>query len=86
TETDYPKDKTIQQLFMEQADRTPEQTAVVCGHETLTYRELNERSNQIARLLLQKGVQPETIVGIMADRSPEMIAGIIGILKSGAAY
>ncbi|CAN2255432.1 hypothetical protein STZ1_70082 [Bacillus subtilis] len=86
TETDYPKDKTIQQLFMEQADRTPEQMAVVCGHETLTYRELNERSNQIARLLLQKGVQPETIVGIMADRSPEMIAGMIGILKSGAAY
>ncbi|CAN2247163.1 hypothetical protein STZ1_100003 [Bacillus subtilis] len=86
TETDYPKDKTIQQLFMEQADRTPEQTAVVCGHETLTYRELNERSNQIARLLLKKGVQPETIVGIMADRSPEMIAGMIGILKSGAAY
>ncbi|WP_367387265.1 amino acid adenylation domain-containing protein [Bacillus vallismortis] len=86
TETDYPKDKTIQQLFMEQAYRTPEQTAVVCGHEMLTYRELNERSNQIARLLLQKGVQPETIVGIMADRSPEMIAGMIGILKSGAAY
>ncbi|WP_156524433.1 non-ribosomal peptide synthetase, partial [Bacillus siamensis] len=59
---------------------------VVCGHETLTYRELNERSNQIARLLLKKGVQPETIVGIMADRSPEMIAGMIGILKTGAAY
>ncbi|MEL4012530.1 amino acid adenylation domain-containing protein, partial [Bacillus velezensis] len=86
TETVYPKDKTIQQLFMEQADRTPERTAVVCGHETLTYRELNERSNQIARLLLQKGVQPETIVGIMADRSPEMIAGMIGIIKAGAAY
>ncbi|PIK32742.1 non-ribosomal peptide synthetase, partial [Bacillus siamensis] len=86
TQTDYPKDKTVQQLFMEQADRTPERTAVVCGHETLTYRELNERSNQIARLLLKKGVQPETIVGIMADRSPEMIAGMIGILKTGAAY
>ncbi|KJR67402.1 non-ribosomal peptide synthetase, partial [Bacillus velezensis] len=51
-----------------------------CGSET------NERSNQIARLLIQKGVQPETIVGIMADRSPEMIAGMIGIIKAGAAY
>ncbi|MDR4395609.1 AMP-binding protein, partial [Bacillus paranthracis] len=52
----------------------------------LTYRELNEKSNQIARLLREKGVQSNTIVGIMVDRSLEMIIGIMGILKSGAAY
>ncbi|MGG3806589.1 amino acid adenylation domain-containing protein, partial [Metabacillus fastidiosus] len=86
TQADYPKDTTIHQLFMEQAGRTPDRVAVVFEDQQLTYRELNEQSNQVARLLLEKGVQPDTIVGIMADRSLEMIVGMMGILKSGAAY
>ncbi|WP_262421976.1 AMP-binding protein [Bacillus aquiflavi] len=60
--------------------------AVVFEDKQLTYRELNEKSNQVARLLQEKGVQPDTIVGIMIERSLEMIIGMMGILKSGAAY
>ncbi|MGX5439995.1 amino acid adenylation domain-containing protein [Bacillus thuringiensis] len=86
TKTEYPKDKTIYQLFEEQVERTPDQVAVVFEERQLTYRELNEKSNQVARLLWDKGVQPDKIVGIMVDHSLEMIIGIMGILKSGAAY
>nr|WP_309245933.1 non-ribosomal peptide synthase/polyketide synthase [Bacillus glycinifermentans] len=86
TKADYPKDKTIHQLFEEQAEKTPELTAVVFGDDKLTYRELNEKSNQLARYLREKGVGPDTIVAIMAERSLEMMVGIMGILKSGGAY
>ncbi|NEY82417.1 amino acid adenylation domain-containing protein, partial [Bacillus sp. 3H-10] len=86
TKADYPKDKTIYELFEEQVDRTPDNVAVVFEDKQLTYRELNEKSNQVARLLQEKGVQPDTIVGIMIERSLEMIVGMMGILKSGAAY
>ncbi|MBT7088207.1 AMP-binding protein, partial [bacterium] len=60
--------------------------AVVCGEEQLTYEELNAKANQLARVLRVKGVKPETIVGIMVERSLEMIVGILGILKAGGAY
>ncbi|WP_139487923.1 non-ribosomal peptide synthetase [Brevibacillus dissolubilis] len=86
TKTDYAKDKTIWQVFEEQAARTPDHVAVVFEGKQLTYRELNDRANQVARYLLEQGVERETIVGLMVDRSLEMIVGIMGILKSGAAY
>ncbi|KKB72066.1 MULTISPECIES: non-ribosomal peptide synthetase [Bacillus] len=84
--TDYPKHQTINGLFEDRAEKTPDHTAVICGDEHLTYRELNEKSNQLARLLRKNGVKPDTVVGIMTDRSLEMIIGIIGILKAGGAY
>ncbi|MBJ3792176.1 AMP-binding protein, partial [Bacillus sp. OA1] len=86
TKAEYPKEKTIHRLFEEQVERTPNKVAVVFDKQQLTYKELNEKSNQIARILQNKGVQPDTIVGIMIERSLEMIIGIMGILKSGAAY
>ncbi|MBS4162636.1 AMP-binding protein, partial [Klebsiella pneumoniae] len=86
TAADYPKDSTIHQLFEEQAKRTPEQIAVVFEEEKLTYRALNERSNQLAGLLRELGVTPNKIVGVMAERSAEMIIGIMAVLKSGGAY
>ncbi|MBA4538759.1 amino acid adenylation domain-containing protein, partial [Bacillus aquiflavi] len=86
TEADYPKEKTIHQLFEEQVERTPENMAVVFKDKKLTYRELNEKSNQIAALLREKGVKPNTVVGIMVERSLEMIVGILAILKAGGAY
>ncbi len=86
TEADYPKDKTIQELFEEQVERTPNNTAVVFEDKELTYKELNEKSNQVARVLRDKGVKKDTIVGIMIERSIEMIVGIMGILKAGGAY
>lgn len=77
---------TIQKLFEEQVAKTPDKVAVVCQNKTITYKELNNRANQLAALLRKKGVKPDNLVGIMVERSIEMIVGIIGILKSGGAY
>ncbi|MDO3682129.1 non-ribosomal peptide synthetase, partial [Paenibacillus ehimensis] len=86
TDADYPKDKTLYALFEEQAERTPDRVAVVFEDEQLTYRELNERANRLARTLRAEGVQPDQPVGILIERSLEMIVGIYGILKAGGAY
>jgi len=92
TETGYPKDKTIHRLFEEQVERTPDHIALTeqifkaFDPMHLSYRELNEKTNQLAHLLIEKGVEPDTIVSIMAGRSIEMIIGIVGILKAGGAY
>jgi len=86
TKADYPKDKTIQVLFEEQVEKTPNNIAVVFEDKKLTYRELNEKANSLARSLRNKDVKTDTIVGIMVERSVEMIVGIMGILKSGGAY
>ncbi|WP_369546632.1 amino acid adenylation domain-containing protein [Bacillus velezensis] len=86
TAAEYPREKTIHQFLEEQTKRTPDQTAVVYEDSRLTYRELNERANQLARTLQSEGVQPDQPVGIMAERSLDMIVGIFGILKAGGAY
>ncbi|MCK4259562.1 MAG: non-ribosomal peptide synthase/polyketide synthase, partial [Halanaerobiales bacterium] len=90
TMTNYPKEKTLHKLFEEQVERTPDNTAVVsrtrAGELTLTYRELNEKANRLARTLREKGVKSDSIVGILVDRSLEMMVGIFGILKAGGAY
>lgn len=79
-------EKSICQLFEEQVERTPDQIAVVFEEQQLTYGELNERANRLARTLRAEGVQPDQPVGIMAERSPDLIVGILGILKAGGAY
>ncbi|PJI09448.1 MULTISPECIES: hybrid non-ribosomal peptide synthetase/type I polyketide synthase [Clostridium] len=86
TKAEYPKDKTINELFEQQVEKTPDNTAVVFEDKELTYRELNEKSNSLARVLREKGVGSDVIVGIMVERSLEMIVGILGILKAGGAY
>ncbi|QUI24145.1 non-ribosomal peptide synthase/polyketide synthase [Vallitalea pronyensis] len=86
TQTEYPRNKTVKKLFEEQVERTPENIAVVFGKEQLTYIVLNEKANQLARMLREKGVKAESLVGIMVERSVEMIIGILGILKAGGAY
>lgn len=86
TEADYPKEKTIIQLFTEQVEKTPDSTAVIFGEQYITYKELARKSNQVAHLLSQNGFGRNSIIGIMAERSLEMIIGIYGILKAGAAY
>ncbi|MGG0755059.1 amino acid adenylation domain-containing protein [Brevibacillus laterosporus] len=86
TATTYPREKTIQQLFEEQVERTPDQVAIVLDDKQLTYKELNERANQLARTLRNKGVTTGQLVGLMVERSLEMIIGIFGILKAGGAY
>lgn len=86
TETEYPQDKCIHQIFEAQVEKTPEAVAVVFENQQLTYRELNTRANQLANHLVREGVKPETLVGICVERSIEMVVGLLGILKAGGAY
>ncbi|WP_187386550.1 non-ribosomal peptide synthetase [Paenibacillus ihumii] len=86
TYAEFPKDTTIQALFEEQAKRTPDRTALLMGEERLTYSQLNERAAQLGYLLRSKGIGTECIVGIMMERSFEMMAGVLGILMAGGAY
>ena len=80
------KTLTLHGLFEAQVEKTPEATALVCENEQLTYRELNEKANQIAHYLRSLNVGPETLVGICIERSLEMIVGMLGILKAGGAF
>jgi amino acid adenylation domain-containing protein len=85
-QTHYPKDKTIVDLFTAQAKETPDAIAVVFEEKKLTYKELDERSNQLAHYLREQGVEPDSLVGICLERGLEIIVGMLGILKSGGAY
>lgn len=84
--TNYPKQETIHHLFEQQSMRNPDHIAVQMGDKSLTYRELNQHSNRLARQLRAQGIQADTLVGIMVERSLEMIVGILAILKAGGAY
>ena len=82
----FPKDHCIHQLFEEQAARTPDAVALILGGRRLTYLELNQQANQLAHFLRTLGIGPETAVGICIERSLEMVIGLLGVLKAGAAY
>jgi amino acid adenylation domain-containing protein len=83
---EYPREATIPALFEEQARRSPDAMAVRYEGQSLSYQELNAAANQLAHYLRERGSGPEAAVGICIDRSLEMIVGLLGILKSGAAY
>ena len=85
TEADYGP-ACLHELFERQAERTPEAVGVVCGGERLTYSELNERSDRVARRLRGLRVGPGSLVGLYVERSVGMVVGILGVLKAGAAY
>jgi amino acid adenylation domain-containing protein len=76
----------VHRLFEAQALRTPGATAVLTGHRVVTYGDLNAQANRVAHGLLARGVAPDSLVGLLSNRSVEMVAGIFGILKAGAAY
>ncbi|WP_396278969.1 lichenysin non-ribosomal peptide synthetase LicA [Bacillus paralicheniformis] len=86
TKLDVPEDKTVHELFEAQVLRTPDRGAAVYNGVEWTYKELNARANRLARLLIEKGVRPEQRIGIMVKPSLEMAAGVLAILKAGAAY
>ena len=85
TEEELPV-QTLHRLFMEQARRSPHKTAVISEKGSLSYEELDRRSNYAARYLKENGTGRNDFVGVRAERDPETIAAIIGILKAGAAY
>ena len=82
----YPSDQCLHHLIEAQVERTPEAVAVMWEDQRLTYKELNVRANQLAHYLRKQGVGPEVLVGICAERSLEMVVGMLGILKAGGAY
>jgi amino acid adenylation domain-containing protein len=86
TARDYPRHLCLHQLFEAAADRAPEAVALVNGTAEITYAELEGRANQVARHLQRLGVAPESLVGICTPRTADMIAGMLGTLKAGAAY
>jgi amino acid adenylation domain-containing protein len=99
TAAEYPKENSLPGLFAQQAETTPDNIAAVAPAKmeiknrsnrtymtSITYHQLNEKSTRLAYTLSEKGVKPDTIVGIMMERSIEMIVGILGILKAGGAY
>ncbi|OOR17785.1 MULTISPECIES: non-ribosomal peptide synthetase [Bacillus cereus group] len=83
---DFPYHATIHELFEQQAMIYPNAIAVMYEKERITYRELNERANQLAHYLQKKGIGHDSLVGLCVERSLGMIIGILGILKAGGAY
>lgn len=86
TAVDFPEAQCIHHLFEAQVEKTPDAIAVIFEDQQLTYRQLNDRANQLARYLTERGVASETLVGVCVDRSLEMIVGLLGVLKAGGAY
>ncbi|PHM53531.1 non-ribosomal peptide synthetase [Xenorhabdus hominickii] len=93
TDALYPQDKTLQQQFEAQAAANPNNVALVFEGETLTYRQLNERANQLALVIRERYQQQhsvpmpmDTLIALYLDRSPEMVIGILAVLKAGGAY
>jgi amino acid adenylation domain-containing protein len=80
------RDVCLHQLFCEQAQRTPNATAIIEGNERLSFAELDRRSNRLANELIERGVVPDTLVGIYFERSAEMLVALLGVLKAGGAY
>jgi len=86
TARDYPKDKTIVELFAEQVEQTPAHIALEFQNESLTYRELDQRANKLANWLRARGIKPGVPVGIYLEHSPETIVALLGALKAGGYY
>src|SRR6185437_11979653 len=84
--TEAPPGKTLPTLFGEQAARTPDATAVICGTERLSYAELDAASSRLARFLRERGAGPGRLVGLMLDRSAALIVTVLAVIKAGAAY
>ncbi|WP_242071964.1 non-ribosomal peptide synthetase [Nostoc sp. FACHB-110] len=86
TQTAKPKYECVHHWFESQVESTPDNIAVVCANQQLTYTQLNHKANQLAHHLQQLGVGPEVLVGICVERSLDLVVGVLGILKAGGAY
>jgi amino acid adenylation domain-containing protein len=86
TARDYQRDLCLHEMFEVQVERTPGRVAAVYLDEELTYRELNARANKLAHYLKELGIGPDTCVGVLMERSLEMLVALLGVLKAGGAY
>lgn len=86
TQVDYPQDKCIHELFIEQVTINPDKIAVVYQDEALSYQQLYDKSHALAVYLQSQGVQPDSLVALCVERSLEMMVGMLGILQAGGAY
>lgn len=86
TQIAFPKELSFLDLFAEQVKKTPYEVALISGKSTLNYQELDQQSTRLARYLNKQGIHAESIVGICLERTPEMLIGILGILKAGGAF
>ncbi len=86
TAAPYPGDRLAHELFEMQADRVPDSCALECGAVRLSYREIEERANQLAHHLIRLGVGPEVTVGLCCERSPDLVVGLLAVLKAGGSY
>ncbi len=86
TKVEFPEDIYAHQLFEAQVEKTPTAIAAVCGERQLTYRQLNQRANQLARLLIEQGVKPDVVVALLADRGLDFLTAILAVFKAGGAY
>ena len=86
TEVEYSRDSTIAELFSRQAAQTPDAVAVIAKGRELSYRELEERSNRLARHLQSLGIEPDTLVGVAMGRSETLVLSLLAVLKAGGAY
>jgi amino acid adenylation domain-containing protein len=85
-EAQFPAGLCMHDMFEQSVERTPDATAVVCGSERTSYRELNERANKIAHYLIKLGAGPDVLVGVFLERNSDLLPTILGVLKSGSAY
>ncbi len=86
TKTSFPDELCIHQLFEQQVEKAPNNVALFYEKQSLTYKELNEKANQLAHYLIAQGVKPDDMIGICVERSIEMMVVVLAILKAGAAY
>ncbi|HEX5876135.1 MAG TPA: non-ribosomal peptide synthase/polyketide synthase, partial [Pyrinomonadaceae bacterium] len=86
TAADFSRTSCIHNFFYEQAAKTPDEVALICGQERLTYRELDQAANRLAHFLRRDGVGPESVVAVATARSMRMAIAVLGVLKAGAAY
>lgn len=86
TNVDFPKDVTLVELFEIQVDKTPDSVALIFGEETMTYSEVNQKANKIARMLRTKGVGRNDAVGVLMEKNLQVVISMLGILKAGGAY
>ncbi|MEQ1511207.1 MAG: amino acid adenylation domain-containing protein [Lysobacteraceae bacterium] len=86
TRRDYPHQRCVEDIFREQAQRQPQRPALLYHDQSVTYAALDAQTDRIARVLQDRGIAPETVVGLVADRSPEMVVAMLAIYKAGAAF